>query len=94
MTKRGAVNSTKIYSLNMPYFSYVKQKKQNTFRVHWLWSVFVFSRLGIKERCQGIIISIYSQKKSCFFAKSESGFRNFVLKGYHLQKGKRYPNTL
>ena len=49
----------------MLYLFYVKQKKKNTFRVHWLWSVFVFSRAIIKERGQGIVISAYSQKKSC-----------------------------
>ena len=49
----------------MLYFYYVVQKKQNTFRIHWLWFVFVFSRLIIKERGQGIVISSYSQKKSC-----------------------------
>ena len=38
----------------MPYFCYVKQKKQNTFRVQWLWFVFVFSWFIIKKRGQGL----------------------------------------
>jgi hypothetical protein len=72
-------------------FLYVNRKKENSLTLHWLWSVFVFSRLIIKERCQGIVVSTYSQKKSL---QSASGFRSFVLKGYHRQEAKRYQNSL
>ena len=75
----------------MLYFWYVKQKKQNTFRVHRLWFVFVFSWLIIKERGQGIVTSSYSQKKSC--CKNGNGFRNFVIEGYHQQGERKFQNT-
>ena len=56
----------------MSHLYYVKQKKQNTFGVHWLWSVFVLSWLIAKERCQSIIVYEYSQKKSCYNLELDS----------------------
>ncbi len=61
----------------MLYFNYDREKKQNTLTVHWLWFVFIFPRLILKECCQGIVISSYSQKKSCFIYQKWNWIQKF-----------------
>ena len=68
-----------------PISSFYEYKKQNIFRIYWLWSIFLFFRSFIKKDIRKIIVFFYKEK-SCI---NQSGIRYKSINPKRYLKGRK-----